>query len=263
MMEGMQEPRYRTGFDRNFWIWENYLPECTYLLSADVARGDGKDYSVFHIFKLDTMEIIAEYQGKVTPDIFSQIIADAGREYGNCMAVVENNTVGFAVLSKLKELEYPNIYYSIKSSHEYVDQVQAEYNNSAVAGFTTSLKTRPMIVAKMEEFVRNKLVKVYSSRLLNEFQTFVWHNGRAQAMRSYNDDLIMAFAIGCWIKDTVYAESQRDKQYQEAILNSMKKSDSIMNTTIPGMRGYRPANNSEKCGREIEKQKEFLWLLKG
>jgi len=263
MMEGMQEPRYRTGFDRNFWIWENYLPECTYLLSADVARGDGKDYSVFHIFKLDTMEIIAEYQGKVTPDIFSQIIADAGREYGNCMAVVENNTVGFAVLSKLKELEYPNIYYSIKSSHEYVDQVQAEYNNSAVAGFTTSLKTRPMIVAKMEEFVRNKLVKVYSSRLLNEFQTFVWHNGRAQAMRSYNDDLIMAFAIGCWIKDTVYAESQRDKQYQEAILNSMKKSDSIMNTTIPGMRGYRPTNNSEKCKREIEKQKEFLWLLKG
>ena len=146
MLEDVCEPKYRTGFDRNFWIWESYLPECTYLLSADVARGDGKDYSVFHIFKLDTMEIVAEYQGKVAPDVFSQIIADAGGEYGNCLAVVENNTVGFAVLDKLKEKDYPNIYYSIKSSHQYVDQLEAEHNNSAVAGFTTSLKTRPMIV---------------------------------------------------------------------------------------------------------------------
>ena len=263
ILESVCEPKYRTGFDRNFWIWESYLPECTYLLSADVARGDGKDYSVFHIFKLDTMEIVGEYQGKVTPDVFSQIIAAAGKEYGDCLVVVENNTVGFAVLDKLKENDYPNVYHSIKSSHEYVDQLQAEYNNSAVAGFTTSMKTRPMIVAKMEEFVRNKLVRVYSSRLLNEFKTFVWNNGRPQAMRSYNDDLIMAFAIGCWVKDTAFAESQRDAQYQKAILNSMKKSDSIMNTAIPGMRGYRQPSNEERAKTEVEKNKDFMWLLKG
>jgi len=263
ILESVCEPKYRTGFDRNFWIWESYLPECTYLLSADVARGDGKDYSVFHIFKLDTMEIVGEYQGKVTPDVFSKIIADAGKEYGDCLVVVENNTVGFAVLDKLKENNYPNVYHSIKSSHEYVDQLQAEYNNSAVAGFTTSMKTRPMIVAKMEEFVRNKLVRVYSSRLLNEFKTFVWNNGRPQAMRSYNDDLIMAFAIGCWVKDTAFAESQRDAQYQKAILNSMKKSDSIMNTAIPGMRGYRQSSNEERAKTEVEKNKDFMWLLKG
>tara|TARA_R110002020_G_scaffold178880_2_gene371919 strand:- start:1575 stop:3161 length:1587 start_codon:yes stop_codon:yes gene_type:complete len=263
MLEQTCEPKYRTGFDRNFWIWESYLPECTYLISADVARGDGKDYSVFHVFNLDTMEIIAEYQGKVTPDVFSQILADAGKEYGDCLVVVENNTVGFAVLDKLKEKGYPNVYHSIKSSHEQIDQVQAEFNNSAVAGFTTSLKTRPMIVAKMEEFVRNKLVKVYSSRLLNEFKTFIWNNGRPQAMRSYHDDLIMAFAIGCWVKDTAFAEAQRDVQYQKAILNSMKKSDSIMNTTISGMQGHRPTNSSEKAIKEAEKNKDFMWLFKG
>ena len=50
------------------------------------------------------MEIVAEYQGRVTPDLFSKILFDAGREYGDCMIVVENNTVGFAVLDKLKEM---------------------------------------------------------------------------------------------------------------------------------------------------------------
>ena len=37
------------------------------------------------LFKLETMEIIAEYQGKVTPDMFSDIVFNAGHEYGNCI----------------------------------------------------------------------------------------------------------------------------------------------------------------------------------
>ena len=258
------EPKYRTGFDRNFWIWESYIPECTYLLSADVARGDGKDYSVFHIFKLDTMEVVGEYQGKVTPDVFSNIIEDAGREYGNCMIVVENNTIGFSVLEKLKESEYPNIYHSIKSSHEYIDQIQAEHQNSAIAGFTTSMKTRPMIIAKMEEFIRNDMVKSYSSRIINEFKTFVWINGRPQAMRSYHDDLIMAFAIGCWVRDTVFLENEKALNYQKAMLNSMFKSNTKLNTAIPGMQGYQGSSQSpQKAKKEAEKMKEFLWVLKG
>ena len=85
--KAVKDPKYRTGFDRNFWIWEEYKPENTYLLSADVARGDGKDHSVFHIFKLETMEIIGEYQGKLTPDLFADVIYDAGSEYGNCMVL--------------------------------------------------------------------------------------------------------------------------------------------------------------------------------
>ena len=39
----------------------------------------------------------------------------------------------------------------------------------------------------MEEFIRNKLIKIRSKRTVNEFRTFVWNNGRPQAMRSYND----------------------------------------------------------------------------
>jgi hypothetical protein len=43
------------------------------MIAADVARGDGQDYSTFHMFKLETNEIVAEYQGKPTPDIFSEM----------------------------------------------------------------------------------------------------------------------------------------------------------------------------------------------
>ena len=156
-------------------------------------------------------------------------------------------------------MNYPNIYYSYKSSHEYVDPITAEYKSNAVPGFTMSSKTRPLVVAKMEEFVRNKLFTIYSARLFNEMKTFVWNHGRPQAMKKYNDDLIISCAIGCWIKDTAFTTNQRDLEYGRAFLSSMKKSSSEMNTTIPGQQGHRALKDSE----EKNKYQEYSWLLKG
>jgi hypothetical protein len=257
------EPKYRTGFDRNLWIWEEYAAGANYFVSADVARGDGRDHSVFHVFKTSTMEIVAEYQGKCTPDIFARVLSEIGREYGDCMLVVENNSVGFAVLDKLSDLEYPNIYCSIKSTHEYVDQYEAEYKPNAILGFTTSNKTRPLIISKMEEFVRNKLINIRSLRLFNEMKTFIWNNGKAQAMRSYNDDLVMACAIGCWIRDTVFAENQRDAELKKSMLNSMISTKTVLNTSIPGMTGYDKNKSSINVNIEKKKMQDFMWLYKG
>ena len=265
-MQGIEqilcEPKYKTGFDRNLWMWEEYKPEFNYFISADVARGDGQDYSTFLIFKLETNEVIAEYQGKATPDIFANLLFQTGREFGDCMVVVENNSVGWTVLNKLEENGYPNIYYSKKSTHEQVEPYLAE-SSGVVPGFTTSLKTRPLIVAKFEEFVRNKLITIKSRRLYNEMKTFVWQNGKPQAMKKHNDDLIMACAIGCWIKDTAYASNQRAEAYQKAFLSSMTSTDKMLNTSIPGMISYEKLAREKKVEKQRSNYKDFLWLLKG
>ena len=78
-------------------------------------------------------------------------------------------------------------------------------------------------------------------------------------MKKYNDDLIMAFAIGCWVKDTVYTTNQRSSDYNKAFLSTMTKSSSKLNTSISGMVGYK----ANKTSQEIKKNKEFIWLLKG
>ena len=209
------------------------------------------------------MEVVAEYQGKVTPDIFSKILFDAGKEYGNCMTIVENNSVGFAVLDKLIEMGYPNIYFSIKSTHDYVDQIEAEYRSNSVPGFTTSSKTRPLIVAKLEEFIRNKLIKVYSSRLLSEMKTFVWNNGKAEAMRSYNDDLILACAIGCWVRDTVLSENSQALEHKKAALGAMFTTKTNLDTTIPGMNTYKNRSTFDTMVKANKTYQEFPWLFKG
>ena len=161
-------------------------------------------------------------------------------------------------------MDYQNIYHSIKSTHEYIDQYQAENMTSAVAGFTNSSKTRPLIVAKLEEFIRNKLITVYSSRLTNELKTFIWHNGKPQAMRSYNDDLVIALAIGCWIRDTALQVNQKELEYNKAFLGSMIYTNKSFDTTIPGMHNYNRNNALKDKATDQQKQnREFLWLLKG
>ena len=263
LVSGITDPKYRTGFDRNLWLWEQYNPEATYLMVADVARGDGQDFSVFHIIKLETMEIVGEYRAKPNLGDFATILDNTGREFGNCLLVVENNSLGISILEKLQDREYPNIYFSIKGTHEYIDQVQARSVNNSVPGFTTSSKTRPLIVAKMEEFIRNKLITVYSSRLVDEFKTFIWNNNKAEAMRSYHDDLVMALAIGCWVRDTALTVNQRDIEYGKAMVNAMQLNSTTLQTTIPGMHGHRQGMWSDKAKQEMQNQKDFIWLLKG
>jgi len=246
LLTTVKEPKHRTGFDRNFWIWEEFDPTCNYLMVADVARGDGADYSTFHIIKLETLEIVGEYQGKPTLDMFAGMLNQIGREYGNCMLVVENNNIGYSVLDKLIDYGYPNLYHSIKSTHEYIEQHQAEVRTSAIPGFTTSMKTRPLIVTKLEEFIRNKLITVYSSRIVNEMKTFIWKNGKPQAMKGYNDDLIMALAIACWVRDTALQANARDLNYQKAFANAIIKSKTTINTQIKGQHGYKKDNIFDK-----------------
>jgi hypothetical protein len=71
-----------------------------------------------------------------------------------------------------------------------------------VAGFSTTSKTRPLIISKLDEYFREKAITIRSIRLIDELFTFIFINGRAEAMRGYNDDLVMAFGIGLWVRDT-------------------------------------------------------------
>tara|TARA_R100000234_G_scaffold40559_1_gene24285 strand:+ start:619 stop:2208 length:1590 start_codon:yes stop_codon:yes gene_type:complete len=232
--EELKEPEYKTGFDRNLWIWKNAEADKKYLMVADVARGDGKDNSTFYVFEADTMEICCEYQGKLPLDSFARLIHDTSKSYGMCLTVVENNSVGMTVLTKLKDYNHPNIYHSKKSTHEYVEATYTE-QTSVVPGFSTTVKTRPMIIAKLEEFIRNKVLKIRSRRLFNELKTFIWNNGKAEAMRSYNDDLVMACAIGCWVRDTALTVNQQEIQYKKSMLSAIMTSNKSLDTRIVGM----------------------------
>lgn len=89
--------------------------------------------------------------------------------------------------------------------------------------------------------------------------TFVWQSGRPQAMKKFNDDLIMACAIGCWVKEVAFEAGQRDAAYKKAFLNSMIYTNTQLNTSIKGQVGYKKIDKNQ----EMKKYKDYLWLIKG
>ena len=128
-----------------------------------------------------------------------------------------------------------------------------------VAGFSTTQKTRPLIVSKMEQYIREKDVTIRSTRLIDELFTFIWNANRAEAMRGYNDDLIMAFAIGLWVRDTALRLRQEGIDLTKQALGGIGQSSLDL-----GGFGGNTFNDDNPWSMDLGNgQKEDLsWLLK-
>lgn len=213
----VRTPLERWGPENNIWIWKYAQPDHEYVISADVSRGDGKDYSTFHIIDTTISEVVGEFRGKVPPDQLAYLLVEAARRYDEALVCPESNTYGYAVLMKLQELGYRNIYFSKEK-----DKFNALYGTGAIskAGFTTQGASRAKILTKMEEMIRNDKVDVYSQRLVDELKTFVWTNGKAQAQRGKNDDLVISFAIGLWLYDGDKHTSKKAVDINKAMLQA-------------------------------------------
>jgi hypothetical protein len=257
----IRPPVDRWGFDKNIWIWSQPVAGKDYVVSADVSRGDSKDYSTFHVIDTNTGEIVAEYKGKVPPDRFAEMLNETGRKYNDALMCPENNSYGYATILRLKDLNYPKLYYAKRGT--YVgDYVPSRSQDNA--GFTTSGKSRAMILTKLEEMIRNKQLLSYSSRLYDEIKTFVWKNNKAQAMKGYNDDLVMSLAIGSWICDTATGVSKDSKALTSAMLAAMKV-DKRTYDDLPGVSsGEKSGSNKNKLknqNRMSGQKPDYDWLF--
>lgn len=198
-----EDCREKRGVDSNLWIWEQPDYSKSYMVVADVARGDATDYSTFHIFEIESCLQVAEYKGKLPPKDFGNVLVGIASEYNDALLVVENANIGWSTIEQIQERQYKNLYHCSKSNTESVESYMQKFERDKLTpGFSMTLKTRPLVIAKMMEYVRERSVIIRSKRLLQEMRVFIWRNGRGEAQTGYNDDLVMAFAIGLYVRDT-------------------------------------------------------------
>jgi hypothetical protein len=256
----IKEPLERRGVDRNLWIWEPADYTQSYMVIADVARGDGKDFSAAHVIHVESNTQVAEYKGQLPPKEFGFFLVGLATEYNQALLVVENANIGWSALDAIQERGYKNLYYSPKSdasnnADAYFDQYMD--NSKLVPGFTTSLKTRPLVINKFREYIGDKSVVIQSKRLLEEMKVFIWKNGRAEAQSGYNDDLIMSFAIGMYLRDTSLRFKSQNLEMSRATLSNM----SVNRTGFTGAYGSNVPNPySLKTG--IGDDEDISWLIR-
>tara|TARA_R100001509_G_scaffold56833_2_gene31420 strand:- start:2763 stop:4334 length:1572 start_codon:yes stop_codon:yes gene_type:complete len=255
----LKEPLEKRGVDTNLWIWEGVDYTKSYMVVADVARGDSADYSAFHIFDIESCTQVGEYKGKLSPKDFGNVLVGIASEYNQALLVVENANIGWATIEQIMERQYSNLYYSSTSQMETVESYMSKYErDKLVPGFTMSVRTRPLVVAKMIEYIRERGVTIQSKRLIGEMRVFVWKNGKPQAQINYNDDLLMACATALYVRDTALRLRQQGMDLARAQLSSFQN----LNAKNKGV--MKSVGNQQNNPYLIDNgygQEDISWLL--
>jgi hypothetical protein len=269
----VESPVEELGIDRGLWVFRQPDYSKQYIVVADVARGDGADYSAFQVFEVEDMEQVAEYKGQLGTTDYGNFLIEVATKYNDALLVVENNNIGWATIQTIIDRGYKNLFYQSKDlqvvdvEHQINNKYRAQ-DRSMVPGFSTTMKTRPLIVAKMEEYTREKLVKLHSNRLIDELFVFIYKTGitnaKAEAMEGYNDDLVMSYSIALWVRDTALRIQTEKQDQQWAMMDSILKSNGNKPDMSVGFgKGKTGQPNKNPYEMEIGGEKEDLtWLIK-
>ena len=258
------DPVEKRGIDGNFWIWE--YPDYTrsYMVVADVARGDGSDYSAFHVIDIESVTQVAEYRGKMNTKDYGNFLVAVSTEYNNALLVIENANIGWATIQQVIDRNYGNLFYMSKDL-KYVD-VERQLTNKhqreerqMTAGFGTTSKTRPLIISKLDEYFREKGVVIKSRRTIDELFTYIWKGARAEAMKGYNDDLVMALAIGLWVRDTALRLRQEGMDLVKNALGNIQVQNTQMYSGVYG--GANRHENPYEIDDGHGNKEDLRWLL--
>jgi hypothetical protein len=243
----------------DFWIWQYPDYSKQYAVTADVARGDGSDFSAFHVIDIESCEQVAEFKSQIGTREYGHMLVSVANEYNNAMLVVENANVGWDVVNTIIEKGYQNLYYSPRSygdmsMDKYLDKLD---NDQVVPGFTTSAKTRPLVISKMESYIREGAFIFHSKRLLEELRVFIWHNGKAQAQSGYNDDLVMSVGIGLFLRDTALKYQASGMDITRAALTGMSRTGGY-NSLYPTSPNFQ---NPYQIDNGIGGKEDISWMM--
>jgi len=255
----VKEPQEKRSIDKGLWIWE--YPDYTrqYLIAADVARGDGSDYSAFHVFDAEALTQVAEYKGQANTREYGRLLAAVGIEYNNALIVVERENVGWDTIQELIDINYQNLFYSsndlqwVDSSRRINNKINRE-EKKMKPGFATTHRNRALVIAKIERYFEennneDNSFKVYSQRLINELKVFIWKDGKAQAQSGRNDDLVMALGILLWTRDTAMRLRSEGIELTKMVLDRIHKSELDLGVYKPGFLTHDPTKMD--IGKEV------------
>ena len=175
--------------------------------------------------------------------------------------VIENANIGWAVIQEVIDRNYQNLYYSYRDAG-YIDEdihlrkgFDLKRKEDMVPGFSMTSRTRPLVVSKLDTYMRERTPIIHSKRLIEELFVFIWNGSRAEAQRGYNDDLVMSFSTGLWVRDTALKLRQQGIDLSRTTLTNITKAGAGVynNRTL----GDNPWSQRDGHGNDVD----LTWLL--
>mgnify|MGYP001460728250 CR=1 FL=1 len=198
----------------NVHLYQSPIEDHTYIMTVDVARGRGQDYSTFSIIDVTEKPFkqVGIYRDNmISPLLLADVLERYAKMYNEALVVVENNDSGQIVCNNLYyDIEYPNVF------------LESTVKSSGV-GVTMTKKVKQIGCSTLKELMEEKKLMVIDKFTINELVTFVAKGKSFEADGGNHDDLVMNLVLFSWFVTTPYFQSLTNLELKKMLYDEQQQ----------------------------------------
>jgi len=214
-----KHPEYsKDGLD----LYETPKQDHYYVITADVARGIGGDYSAFTLIDVTEMpyKLVGKYKhNKISPMLYPSVISKVARDFNNAYVLIESNDIGQQVLDILhQEEEYENVFTTLTENGK--QYLTPGFGRSAKLGVTTSKAVKRQGCFAIKSLIEDTKLLIHDSDIIGELSVFTEKGQTFQADEGYNDDLAMSLVLFGWVTTNSFFSDLTNVNVREGLFNA-------------------------------------------
>ena len=179
-----------------------------YIMTVDVAKGRGQDYSTFNIIDITTRPFkqVACYRNNlISPILYPDIIHKWAKRYNEAYVIVESNDQGAVVANGL--------YYDIEYENTHVESMV----KSGAIGMTMNRKVKRIGCSNLKDLIEEKRLEIVDLNTISECSTFEARGNSFEASDGNHDDLVMNLVMFAWYVGSEAFVNQTDVNIKQML----------------------------------------------
>ena len=207
-------------------VYESVKENHDYIITVDVARGVGEDYSAFIVVDITTFphNIVAKYRNNdIKPMLFPNIIYEVAKNYNKAYILCEVNDIGDQVASLLHyDLEYQNVLMCSMRGRAGQIVGQGFSGKKTQLGVKMSKTVKKVGSLNLKAMIESDKLLFKDYEIISELTTFISKHNSFEAEEGCNDDLAMCLVIYAWLVAQDYFKELTDQDIRKRLYEEQK-----------------------------------------
>ena len=197
-----------------------------YVMTVDVARGVGEDYSAFVVVDITEFphQIVSKYRNNdIKPMLFPNIIYEIAKNYNSAYILCEVNDIGDQVASILQyDLEYQNLLMCSMRGRAGQIVGQGFSGKKTQLGVKMSKTVKKVGSLNLKTLIEEDKLIFNDYEIISELTTFISKHNSFEAEEGCNDDLAMCLVIYAWLVQMDYFKELTDQDVRKRLYEEQK-----------------------------------------
>ena len=207
-------------------VYEEPKKEHDYIVTVDVARGVGSDYSAFLVFDITKFpyRLVARYRNnEIKAIMFPTVITDVAKAYNRAYVLTEVNDIGDQVASMMHfDLEYDHILMCAMRGRAGQIVGTGFSGKKTQLGVKMSKTVKKVGCLNLKTFIEDDKLVIPDYETIAELTTFISKRDSFEAEEGCHDDLAMCLVIFCWLAVQDYFKEMTDNDVRQRIYDEQK-----------------------------------------